>query len=249
MEGLIYKITNIKNGHAYVGKTIQKLITRWQQHIRYPACSYLYRAIQKYGIENFRLEILERTNDINTLPNLEYKHILTENTIVPNGYNLVLDTHHGRGFHTQMLQKMSINKQGSSPHNKRSSKFKGIRRYKTYCEVRLIKDSKVNRAIFKNENEAASAYDKAAVFLYGPNAKLNFPDKLNIYIQENLFDFFNLHFNVNNKTSKFPGVSKHAQTDKWQAYCYVDGVQKYIGIFPTENRARAARQQFLSKQS
>ena len=57
----IYKITNKKNNHCYIGqsKNIEK---RWSNHIyhdkskdEYP----LYRAFKKYGINNFIFEIIE----------------------------------------------------------------------------------------------------------------------------------------------------------------------------------------------
>ena len=61
----IYKITNLINGKSYIGQS-KNITTRWRRH-RTSAynkndCSYeypLYRAIRKYGLENFSFEILE----------------------------------------------------------------------------------------------------------------------------------------------------------------------------------------------
>ena len=61
----IYKITNLINGHSYVGQSRQ-IQKRWENHIiasgnvndsgyNYP----LYRAFRKYGISNFSFEIIE----------------------------------------------------------------------------------------------------------------------------------------------------------------------------------------------
>lgn len=61
----IYKITNLINGKIYIGQS-RNIKKRWQNHkcaahnpnnkgYNYP----LYRAIRKYGIENFRFEIIE----------------------------------------------------------------------------------------------------------------------------------------------------------------------------------------------
>lgn len=61
----IYQITNCINGHSYIGQSRQ-IFKRWDNHkiaatncndkgFNYP----LYRAIRKYGIENFKFEILE----------------------------------------------------------------------------------------------------------------------------------------------------------------------------------------------
>ena len=58
----IYKIENKINGKIYIGQSIAIKI-RWQQH-KYEAKmgesqAPLYRALRKYGIENFSFEILE----------------------------------------------------------------------------------------------------------------------------------------------------------------------------------------------
>lgn len=61
----IYKITNKFNNDCYIGKSID-IDKRWYQHKnRYNDKNsksynyYLYRAFRKYGIENFKFEILE----------------------------------------------------------------------------------------------------------------------------------------------------------------------------------------------
>lgn len=65
--GYIYKITNKINSKVYIGQTIRTISTRWNEHIRkanlledkYP----LYKAINKYGKENFIIEELEECSD------------------------------------------------------------------------------------------------------------------------------------------------------------------------------------------
>lgn len=64
----IYKITNKINGKAYIGKTEFSVERRWKEHLsesKKPRCSKrpLYRAINKYGSDNFTVEILEETKD------------------------------------------------------------------------------------------------------------------------------------------------------------------------------------------
>lgn len=63
--GYIYKITNLVNNKAYVGQTKQPIEIRWEAHI-YAAFRedddnryYLHRAINKYGLDKFKFEIIE----------------------------------------------------------------------------------------------------------------------------------------------------------------------------------------------
>lgn len=63
----IYKHTNTINGKSYIGLTCQKVTNRWKNGFGYSKETQpvFYKAIQKYGWENFTHEILE--NNILTL--------------------------------------------------------------------------------------------------------------------------------------------------------------------------------------
>ena len=59
----IYKITNKVNGHSYIGQSVD-ILARWGVHRRvYNNPEYdtypLYRAIRKYGIDNFNFDVIE----------------------------------------------------------------------------------------------------------------------------------------------------------------------------------------------
>ena len=58
--GYIYKITNTVNGKSYVGKTEKTIQERWKGHLnnikKYKDKLPLYRALDKYGKENFIIE-------------------------------------------------------------------------------------------------------------------------------------------------------------------------------------------------
>jgi len=55
----IYYITNTKNSNKYIGFTSRSIEHRWKEHIRNSKKSdyHLYRAMRKYGIKNFIIEI------------------------------------------------------------------------------------------------------------------------------------------------------------------------------------------------
>ena len=83
----IYKITNLINGHSYIGQSICIEI-RWKNHKCYDKeCKDypLYRAFRKYGIENFSFEIIEECEP-NLLNEKEIYWINFYNTYL-NGYN------------------------------------------------------------------------------------------------------------------------------------------------------------------
>jgi len=87
---IIYKVTNLITNKSYIGQTIGYLSRRKKQHIyksKNPKC-YFHRAINKYGKDNFKWEILEKCDHTYQLYELEYHYIKQYNTKVPNGYNL-----------------------------------------------------------------------------------------------------------------------------------------------------------------
>lgn len=87
----IYKITNLINGHSYIGQS-SNIEKRWERHRHYTSASdknkILYKAFQKYGIENFSFEIIEEcpTTLLNEKEIYWIKYYDTYN----NGYNATL---------------------------------------------------------------------------------------------------------------------------------------------------------------
>lgn len=62
---LVYLIVNNVNGKRYVGQTSQPLNKRWARHrspMNHRDPQYLFRAIQKYGAENFTIKPLVVVN-------------------------------------------------------------------------------------------------------------------------------------------------------------------------------------------
>lgn len=83
----IYKITNLINGHSYIGQSIC-IEQRWKNHKHYDKdCENypLYRAFRKYGIDNFSFEIIEECEP-NFLDEKEIYWINFYNTL-NEGYN------------------------------------------------------------------------------------------------------------------------------------------------------------------
>ena len=89
LEKAIYKITNLINGKMYIGQSVDpqhRFIAHCSNAHNKTTRSLIHTAIRKYGKENFKLNILEWTEDYN---NREKQLIKEYNTLTPNGYNIM----------------------------------------------------------------------------------------------------------------------------------------------------------------
>ena len=84
----IYQITNLINGKIYIGQTnnVQK---RWANH----RCNndpnmVIARALRKYGVDNFKFEVLLRGLTPDEANQKEIEFIKEKNSLVPYGYNV-----------------------------------------------------------------------------------------------------------------------------------------------------------------
>lgn len=95
----IYQIQNKLNNKIYVGKTLDSIEKRWSEHCqdyKKPRCEKrpLYEAMNKYGVENFEISMLEET----TVDAINDKEIYWIELLgsFKNGYNA---TQGGDGTH------------------------------------------------------------------------------------------------------------------------------------------------------
>ena len=103
--GWIYSITNKINGKQYIGQTsCEDYRQRWYKHknkARHPETeinvSYLHRAMNKEGIDNFEFSIIEEVSN-EQLDEKECYYIKLYNTLSPNGYNLTEGGAGTRGY-------------------------------------------------------------------------------------------------------------------------------------------------------
>jgi len=90
---LVYKITNNVNGHGYIGITQCALAKRWREHLcaaRTGSDKRLYRAMRKYGTDNFSIAALYEADSFQELQAVERGLIAAHGTYASNGkgYNL-----------------------------------------------------------------------------------------------------------------------------------------------------------------
>lgn len=93
--GYIYCITNLINSKRYIGKTVNNIQQRFEEHCkdsqknRYKKRP-LYDAFNKYGIENFKVEEIEYVKDDNDLEKREIYWIKELGTYGKGGYNATI---------------------------------------------------------------------------------------------------------------------------------------------------------------
>lgn len=78
----IYKITNIINEKSYIGKD------KFNSENYFGSGKLIRLAIKKYGIKNFRKDIIQECSSMNDMDEKEIFWIKELNTISPNGYNI-----------------------------------------------------------------------------------------------------------------------------------------------------------------
>lgn len=99
MLNTIYKITNDINGKVYIGKTSLSIDKRFKQHVldsNKNRCNKrpLYDAMNKYGVENFHIEVIEENISDEDINDKEIYYIRKYNSYIgfnnTNGYNATL---------------------------------------------------------------------------------------------------------------------------------------------------------------
>ena len=85
---IIYKRTNLINGKVYIGYTQREVKLRWRQEEL--GDQVISKAIQKYGTQNFKNEIIETVNSKNKMMERELYWIHFYDSGNPKkGYNII----------------------------------------------------------------------------------------------------------------------------------------------------------------
>ena len=171
---------------------------------------YIDRAIEFHGVDNFVNEIICNCRNLTHANEMEKFFIAFYDTFEGDGYNLTEGGSNAKKS-LSVKKKMSKAKQGWKPASSKRlflgvSTRKGSKSFTTTVSVGLSNSKSKN---FPTQIEAAEAYDKVVLFIFGNDAVLNFPEKLDDYLSLDLELFYNLFiFNNSPRYSNFVGVTK-----------------------------------------
>ena len=114
----IYVYTNKVNGKVYVGRTCATLKVRAGRGGKnYKRCSLFWKAIQKYGWENFEGEIIEEGLTNNEASEKEVFYIEKFEAYNPDkGYNIIKDSREGQDTVRKNMSKSQRNKKLTDSH-------------------------------------------------------------------------------------------------------------------------------------
>lgn len=126
----IYKITCKINGKVYIGQTTEDVQTRFRRHMGYQKDEHdtkFYRAVRKYGVENFYIEVIDTARTKEELNDLE-EYWIKEYDAIDSGYNTALgkiggDTLSKNPNLKEIKKKLSSSKLGGKNPNSTSIKM------------------------------------------------------------------------------------------------------------------------------
>lgn len=200
MNYKIYLITCLVNNKIYIGKTRKTVEARFKQHIITAISDapsrkkyYIHNAIKKHGPENFKIEEIDSLEGYEVSKERESYWIKKYNSHNPKiGYNLVIETPDGVEFISESTKKkLSVmihkaKKPSKLGYGIDTSYYNKTQKAIAYI---MINNKKIS-CQFSNLTKAKIAYDKAALFLYGNDAVVNYPNKKEKFLKQDLKSFY-----------------------------------------------------------
>ncbi len=121
MVWCLYTIENQVNGKRYIGIT-SKVAKRWIAHKSGCGSKLVYRAIEKYGLDSLKFDILCEGCE-KDIKKLEIAVIEKYNTVAPGGYNLTTGGEGTLGYTHSKETRRKMREKGKLRTGKRNSMY------------------------------------------------------------------------------------------------------------------------------
>jgi hypothetical protein len=244
--GHIYKIINLVNNKHYIGQTRSHRLNRkkyrsfgyvgrFKDHIseakstsKKNQCTFLNNAILKYGVENFKVELIITCN-INELDYYEVKYISEYNSKYPNGYNL---TNGGQTKTFKKCEKIILADDEKDLNKSLIKKDIKIKKHSDYTKELMSK--RIKEHLNKPENKL-----KQMINVQKQHYKQKFErfkdekiDRNNIdqYIKiakNNKENYSYVQLKINNKEANFVGKLESIEVTKERARMFIFDLLKW----------------------
>jgi group I intron endonuclease len=155
------------NGKSYIGQTMDIKAREYLHQSANSNCTLFYRAILKYGWNNFQHIILEDNLTVEQANEKEVFYISQYNTLSPNGYNLttgglnrkvsketiqkIIDANTGRKHSEEAKLKMSVAMSGKPKSEEHRKKVIEANKGRVVSEETKEKISRANKGRKKTE--------------------------------------------------------------------------------------------------
>lgn len=133
--GIVYSAINTINGMIYIGQTTQSFHKRRLDHesssrLSHKRKSYFHKALHKYGVDNFKWEVLEYCDSKEELDDMEFHYIKQYDSFGKKGYNLTFggEGSLGRRQSLETRAKISKTKTGTKISDGLRLKFSMLRK-------------------------------------------------------------------------------------------------------------------------
>lgn len=152
----IYKITCLIDNKVYVGKTTKSINERIRGHLSNKKHSLIDEAIQEYGIENFKIEVIAECDSIEELNELEKYWIHKFDCKFPKGYNLIgYDTEYSK----QNKKKSVVKKSPDFLDNVETVTVKKFENVYADLKTKIETQEYIFNSLVPSENELTKIYD------------------------------------------------------------------------------------------
>lgn len=245
----IYRILNLKTRKWYIGKTKKGIHKRWlvhkshaRHHKRYKenGKSYLYRAMRKYGIENFEIKKIDEAKNEKHSCFLESFYIKYYNSTDPSyGYNLIIN---GYKDGLDYISPTSSSKKRTIMHRIKMEINNGVRwnYHRKKWEISCRYGNTNITKCFKNKKEAIKIKDFLSLYYFGEDAYLINSDNKEKYDKINIEKFIEEITHPTKNKNKYTGVTKD-RLGFYIARANKKNKRIYIGTYTSEKEAAIVR--------